>query len=221
MNFSLFLCVVLVAANCCSSLKIVKLNKVQSLRNELREKNYDISGIPFLSNFEKYAKKVRFGSGAPEPLTNYMDAQYYGEISIGSPPQNFTVVFDTGSSNLWIPSSQCSITNVACLLHNKYDGSKSSTSQKNGTDFSIAYGSGSLSGFCTEDNVFVAGVASKLQTFAEAVKEPGIAFVAAKFDGILGMGYPTISVNKIQPVFNRMFAQGQVDKNQFSFYLNR
>ncbi|XP_028669469.1 cathepsin D-like [Erpetoichthys calabaricus] len=156
-----------------------------------------------------------------ERLTNFMDAQYYGEIEIGTPPQTFTVIFDTGSSNLWVPSSKCSFFNLACWLHHRYNSGKSSTYAKNGTQFAIHYGRGSLSGFLSNDTITIGDLVVTNQLFGEAVKQPGIMFVAAHFDGILGMAYPVISVQGAPPLFDTAMQQKKLPQNIFSFYLNR
>lgn len=36
-----------------------------------------------------------------------MQLQYYGEISIGTPPQKFLVDFDTSTSNTFVSSEKC------------------------------------------------------------------------------------------------------------------
>ncbi|CCX33774.1 aspartic peptidase domain-containing protein [Pyronema domesticum] len=155
--------------------------------------------------------------GHSVPVNNFLNAQYFSEISIGNPPQDFKVVLDTGSSNLWVPSQQCG--SIACYLHSKYDSSASKTYKSNGTSFEIRYGSGSLSGFVSRDDVTIGDIHIKDQLFAEATSEPGLAFAFGRFDGILGLGYERISVNGIPPPFYNMVEQKLVDEPVFAFYL--
>ena len=164
-------------------------------------------------------------SAPPEvPLMDYQDAQYYGEISIGAPPQPFKVIFDTGSSNLWVPSANCSLLSW-CLLKSKYHWERSSSYRPNGTAFAIQYGSGALTGFTCDDTVTLGGLEAEGVTFAAAVKVPGIMnnirFALGKFDGILGMAFPSISVGRVAPVFQVLVAQGKVKEPVFQFYLTK
>ncbi|KAI7164922.1 Vacuolar protease [Hortaea werneckii] len=176
-------------------------------------------GVRPQRNMEEMFKEQSFKpeKGHPVAVSNFLNAQYFSEIQIGTPPQEFKVVLDTGSSNLWVPSQDCG--SIACYLHSKYDHSDSSTYKKNGSEFQIRYGSGELEGYVSQDTVQIGDLKIEDQLFAEATSEPGLAFAFGRFDGIMGLGYDTISVNHIPPPFYNMIDQGLLDEPVFAFYL--
>ncbi|CAG8445872.1 5386_t:CDS:2 [Diversispora eburnea] len=157
--------------------------------------------------------------------SEYLTQKYFGgsrhlqeanQMVFSDPMGN--VIFDTGSSNLWVPSTHC--TSIACFLHRRFDSSQSSTFKENGTEFQIHYGSGSLEGIISQDVLEVGDIRVKGQDFGESVKEPGLAFAFGKFDGIFGLAYDRISVEGVVPPFYHMVNQGIIDQPVFSFWLS-
>ncbi|KAM9429594.1 renin-like [Salvelinus alpinus] len=203
-----------------NALQRISLKKMPSIRETLHE--IGVSPAQFFAELAQESKDDPSTSNGttPTPLTNYLDAQYYGEISIGSPAQMFNVVFDTGSANLWVPSYNCSPLYTACFTHNRYDASKSRTHIENGTGFSIQYASGNVRGFLSEDVVVVGGI-PVVQVFAEVTALPAIPFIFAKFDGVLGMGYPNVAIDGITPVFDRIMSQHVLKEDVFSVYYSK
>ncbi|GMT12159.1 hypothetical protein PFISCL1PPCAC_3456 [Pristionchus fissidentatus] len=82
---------------------------------------------------QQRASRVSFDAGFPQKVNDYDDAQYVGNITIGTPGQLFQVILDTGSANLWVPDQTCSggISNP-CDKKHKFHSSESSTWVKNG-----------------------------------------------------------------------------------------
>jgi len=92
----------------------------------------------------------------------------------------------------------------------------------NGSSFQIRYASGPVSGFLSWDSVTVGDVTTKSNLFAEITDVSGLgaAYALGKFDGILGMAYQSISVDKIPTIFQNMLAQKVIDEPVFAFYLS-
>lgn len=153
-------------------------------------------------------------------INDMSDAQYYGTLAVGTPSQEFKVVYDTGSSNLWLNDQPPGFWPWSSK-HPAYEHSKSSSYVANGSDFNIQYGSGPVSGFYSQDTVHAGGVDILGYTFAEVnnTKGLGAAWKAGKFDGICGMGWDDISVDGVETPLRALVNSHNLDENVFAFYL--
>ena len=157
-------------------------------------------------------------------LHNFWDAMYYGLIKLGTPAQPFQVIFDTGSSNLWVRSATgADGTTVPSNGKRAYVSGDSTTYVADGSPFKITYGSGEMSGFLSKDLLQVGPLSATDVPFAEETYENGLDLDDAEFDGILGLGFPSISESGTQ---QQMFAaikrdNPDFDNGIFSFWLGR
>ncbi|KAL1945326.1 hypothetical protein VTO73DRAFT_2177 [Trametes versicolor] len=185
-------------------------------------------------NLERNMGKQAFNDGAKiMPMANYSappekrqaekltdennDEYWAGPITIGTPGKAFLIDFDTGSSDLWVPSVNC--TSTYCSAKSKYNASSSSTSVPKSGTFSIQYGDGStVSGPVYAETVSVAGITVKNQTFSP-VTTISPSFGSEADDGLLGLAFPAISNLRQSPFFNTAKTQGAVKTGVFGMKL--
>lgn len=155
--------------------------------------------------------------GAPNNYTqigvqNCANEQYIGLIGIGSPPQNFTVLFDTGSNVMWIPTAGCS----GNCSNRQFNPSASSTYNPGTYTLTLDYGDGSsvYGSFGSENIVFY-------NTGINNTPNP-VLFVSQDYqdvnmqsNGLVGLGY-NLSVNN---PFDSAYKVGQISTWMFSVEL--
>ncbi|KAF9818494.1 hypothetical protein IEO21_02732 [Rhodonia placenta] len=171
---------------------------------------------------------------------NGTDLQWYGNISVGTPPQEISVVFDTGSETLEFASTQCG---DPCANQPKFDTSQSSTYVNHHQTTSISFETGigvdpitSDSEFVLtlqegEDTVTVGGIAVPNVDLYTIIDQTA-AFAIDPFSGIQGMssqaagffaglidqGYPSLFGMYLTPksVGNAELTIGGIDDSKYS-----
>ncbi|AAS51370.1 ACR144Wp [Eremothecium gossypii ATCC 10895] len=173
-----------------------------------------VSDPSIQNEYNLFAKN---NDGHVSELANLANNIYAADVTIGTPPQDFRVVVDTGSSTLWVPGKECRA--MACRLHKRYDHDRSSTYKENGTLTGVTYGSGSIMGYVSEDTFRISDLEIPGQQFTETTDEPGSVFVFAAFDGILGLAYPSLGYG-VTPPFQQLMEKKLVKEPVFGMYLD-
>jgi hypothetical protein len=185
------------------------LTRIESLRMKyIREGKWE----------QYYKMKLASKVSGGESVNDYDDIVYVARIQLGTPAQNFDIILDTGSSNLWVPDKTC--TAGACARKNKYDSSKSSSYVANGQHWSIRYGTGSASGILGQDKLCLgdSNLCYNTQVFGMATSIAPF-FANQPLDGILGLGWPAISVDHVVPPIQNLLPT--LDMPLFTVWLAR
>eukprot|EP00928_Gymnodinium_smaydae_P070453 TRINITY_DN54283_c0_g1_i1.p1 TRINITY_DN54283_c0_g1~~TRINITY_DN54283_c0_g1_i1.p1 ORF type:complete len:381 (+),score=103.04 TRINITY_DN54283_c0_g1_i1:58-1200(+) len=153
-------------------------------------------------------------------LRDFQDMSYSGLITVGTPGQTEEVIFDTGSSNLWVPNSQPQ--HVVNKKH-VYNHTSSSTYKANGKDFEIQYGSGPCSGFLSQDDVSIGSLKLKGYTFAEVTDTSGLGqvYTQTPMDGILGLAFTSIATDHVPAPMDALAKSGELADAVFAFYMGK
>merc|ERR1719311_666505 len=157
-------------------------------------------------------------------------SEYYGKIAVGTPPQDFLVVFDTGSGNLLLPGKECA--DEACTAHKRFDSSASTSAtqiafadepdkpvEKGGDRdvVTITFGTGEMSGVFVKDQVCIGSICA-IGNVVSATEESDEPFSLVPFDGIFGLSLPQMSEGQTFNIFDDMVTQKVLKSNNFAVF---
>lgn len=150
-------------------------------------------------------------------IRDLANVQYYGSIEVGTPGETISVIFDTGSSWLWVPSANCRST---CVGKTLFNDTESSTFVNFDKTFYAAYGSGKVKGDFGEDTVRLGDLVVRNQVLGLVShgKFSGNSYTTGMFDGILGMAFPALS-DGVPTLLDNAVAQGVLDEAVFGVFL--
>ena len=127
--------------------------------------------------------------------------------------------FDTGSSDIWVPSATCG---ESCSTHRRFTARKSSTySGMTNKTWSLQYGDGSsVVGYTARDTVTLGNVTQPNQLIGLVSKETP-QFASDKFlDGIFGLGFPSLAYTGIKTsIVEDLYTSGSIPAPIVSFHL--
>merc|ERR1719456_232704 len=152
-------------------------------------------------------------------LTNLKDSQYVGRIGVGSNKDPINVVFDTGSTNIWIASTFCK--EGSCLKHKRYDAPTSHSFVNSKHTLDVTFGTGNLKGRLAVDDFTIGPYQVKGQNFALIEKETGFLFEKIDFEGICGLAFQKMAAHGFTPIFDNIVNQKLMQRYEFSFFFTR
>lgn len=203
--------------------------------------------LPLIAQKRSIASHPRFGrrtlnqdlvNSAPENASGpiaytpglYDYTAFSVPVSIGTPPRDFVVIFDTGSADLWVPGPNCNAQN-GCPGTAVYDKNASSTWTPSDYKLNISYVKGGAIGHYGTENVKLAGVQLENQFFAYVDQAAGpTSEQTADFpvfdDGIIGASFPRSTQMYFdygvtyQPFHEALYAQKIISDPVFSVFMN-
>ncbi|RDB25910.1 putative aspartic-type endopeptidase CTSD [Hypsizygus marmoreus] len=151
------------------------------------------------------------------------DIGYLATIQIGTPPQDFSILMDSGSADLWVGAENCqSQVGGGCGDHNFLGAEASSSFQDTEQLFQVIYGSGQVSGSIVQDDIVVAGLTLPAHTFGVATLE-SVEFSddITPFDGLMGLAQSTLSQQNTSTPVEALAKAGLIQDAITSYKISR